>query len=78
MHATEPQPVPPPVSEAGFDGGAGAHPEEMRASLDLAIGRFVRLRATARATPAGLLATAILAAATLGPLLWFARSRRRC
>jgi hypothetical protein len=49
----------------------------MRATVDLAIGRAVSVRATARATPAGLATAALLVAAILIPLAWLASSRAR-
>jgi hypothetical protein len=55
---------------------AAPHPEEMRATIDLRIGKSVSLSATARATPAGLAAAALLVFAIQLPLLWFARRRR--
>ena len=41
---------------------AAPHPEEMKAVFDLTIGNTVSVKASVRTTPAGLLATAILAA----------------
>lgn len=49
------------------------HREEMRATFELTIGRSVSLRATARATPAGLAAAAGLAMAVLVPAIWICR-----
>ena len=59
------------------DGSATAapHPEEMKATVDLAIGGAISVRATARATPAGLATAALLVAAVLIPLVWLASSR---
>ena len=54
---------------------AAPHPEEMRASFNMAIGRSVSIAATARTTPAGLAATAVLLAAIFVPLAIIARSR---
>lgn len=56
---------------------AAPHPEEMKASIDLAVDDSVSIKATARATPAGLIAAALLAAAVLIPLVILARTRRR-
>ncbi len=64
------RPSPAPGSE-----GAAPHPEEMRASFNMAIGRSVSVGATARTTPAGLVATAVLLAAIFVPLAMIARSR---
>jgi hypothetical protein len=51
------------------------HPEEMKATIDLTIGRSVTVKASARATPAGLLTTALLVAAILIPMIWLTRTR---
>ena len=56
---------------------AAPHPEEMRAAVDLTIGKSASLKATARATPAGLAAAALLVAAILVPVVWLARARAR-
>lgn len=56
---------------------ASPHPEEMKASVELRIGNAVSVRATARATPAGLAATALLVSAILIPLVLLARTRTR-
>ncbi|MBN8909425.1 MAG: hypothetical protein J0H14_22230 [Alphaproteobacteria bacterium] len=53
---------------------AAPHPEEMRVTVDLRIGS-ASFRATARTTPAGLAATALLVAAILVPSLWLLRGR---
>ena len=41
---------------------AAAHPEEMKATVDLTIGNAVSVKATFRTTPAGLVAAAMLTA----------------
>ncbi|WP_410825779.1 hypothetical protein [Methylobacterium sp. sgz302003] len=64
--------MPPDSTEAG-----PSHPEEMRASVDLRIGEAIALKATARATPAGLVAVAVLMGAILVPVVWLARTRAR-
>ena len=46
---------------------AAPHPEEMKATFDLAIGNAVSVKAAVRTTPAGLVAAALLAAAVLFP-----------
>ena len=56
---------------------AAPHPEEMRAAVDLTIGKSVSIKATARATPAGLATAALLVAAILVPMVWLARARAR-
>ncbi len=58
-------------------GIAAPHPEEMKATVDLTIGKSVSIKATARATPAGLSAAALLIAAILIPMVWVARTRAR-
>ncbi|WP_165943579.1 hypothetical protein [Roseicella aquatilis] len=45
--------------------------------MDLRLGASVSIKATARATPAGLIAAALLASAVLVPLAWPARARAR-
>ena len=52
---------------------AAPHPEEMKATVDLAIGNSVSLKATVRTTPAGLVAAALLAAAVLIPTVSLAK-----
>jgi hypothetical protein len=52
------------------------HPEEMRATVELRFGKHVTLRATARTTPAGLVAAALLLTAILVPVMWGVRQRR--
>jgi hypothetical protein len=49
----------------------------MRAAVDLTIGKSVSIKATARATPAGLATAALLIAAILVPTVWLARTRSR-
>jgi len=56
---------------------AASHPEEMKATVDLHIGDSISITATARATPAGLIAAALLISAILIPLVWLARDRKR-
>lgn len=41
------------------------HPEEMRADFDLAIGKHINLKGTARVTPAGLICAGIAGVAVL-------------
>ncbi len=57
------------------DAGPPGHPEEMRASLNLRISKKIRLSATARATPAGIVAGAIALSALTVPLIWITRRR---
>jgi hypothetical protein len=64
-------------SEAVLDPSTAApHPEEMRTTVEIRIGSWFSLRATARATPAGLIATALLVTAILVPVLRFANRAR--
>jgi hypothetical protein len=53
----------------------GAHPEEMRGTVELRITDHVTLRASARATPAGLVGAAILLSAILVPAMLRRRYR---
>jgi hypothetical protein len=53
----------------------GAHPEEMRGTVALRITDHVTWRASARATPAGLVSLAILLSAILIPVMWNRRHR---
>jgi hypothetical protein len=55
---------------------ASPHPEEMRATVELRVSEHVTLRATARMTPAGLVAAALLLTAILVPVMWGMRQRR--
>jgi oxalate decarboxylase/phosphoglucose isomerase-like protein (cupin superfamily) len=54
---------------------AAAHPEEMKGSVELRITKHVTLKATARATPAGLVGAAMLLAAIMIPIMWTKRVR---
>jgi hypothetical protein len=56
---------------------AAPHPEEMKATLDLRIGNAVSVKASVRTTPAGLIGTAILAAAVLLPTVALAKALLR-
>jgi len=56
---------------------AAPHPEEMKATVYLRIGDSILITATARATPAGLIAAALLVSAILMPLVGLARDRAR-
>jgi hypothetical protein len=53
---------------------AAPHPEEMKATFDLAIGNALSVKAAVRTTPAGLVAAALLAAAVLFPVASLAMS----
>jgi hypothetical protein len=57
---------------------AAPHPEEMRATVRFRVGNSMSLDATARATPAGLIALGLLVTAIAAPLLILGkRSRAR-
>ena len=58
-------------------GTAAPHPEEMKATVHFAAGRWMVFDASARATPAGLVATALLVTALFVPLVVLARDRVR-
>lgn len=49
--------------------------EEMQAVVKLRIGNRIRLTASARATPAGVAAAALVTAAVMVPLIWITRRR---
>jgi hypothetical protein len=70
-----------PLREPGSDqlsaSTAAPHPEGMRTTIDLRVGKFVSLNVTARATPAGLAAVALIVAAALIPVVWLTKGRRR-
>jgi hypothetical protein len=53
---------------------AAPHPEEMKATIDLAIGNAVSVKAIVRTTSAGLIAAAMLAAAMLLPTASLAKA----
>ncbi|MCB8876236.1 hypothetical protein [Acidisoma silvae] len=67
--ATEAAAVPPTAESVP------THPEELRASVTLRIGDKISLSATARATPAGLVASALIVTAAMVPLIWITRRR---
>jgi hypothetical protein len=56
------------------------HPHEMRAEVNIRVGNAIALAASARATPAGLLATGLLVSAvtlSAAVLVWAARHPSR-
>jgi hypothetical protein len=55
---------------------AAPHPEEMKGTVSLNIGKWVSVTATGRATPAGFAFAALLACAVLVPLAMVARRPR--
>ena len=56
---------------------AAPHPEEMRASLAIRVGSGTVVEATARATPAGLVAVGVLVSAILLSTAVLVRAARR-
>ena len=56
---------------------ARVHPEEIRASVDLRIGKNVALRATVRTTPAGLVTAGVIVAAIVLSITVLVRAIRR-
>ena len=52
------------------------HPEEMRASGEIQIGKYINLKGTARVTPAGLICAGIASAAILLAAAALVRSSR--
>lgn len=55
-----------------------AHPEEIRVTVDLRIGNNLSLKATARTTPAGLVAAGIMVSAIILAVAALVRAVRRC
>lgn len=54
-------------------GRAALHPEEMTATTEIRVGDRFSWKATARATPAGLVSVALLVSAVLIPAMWLCR-----
>ena len=50
------------------------HPEEIKATVDLRLGDHVQLKATARATPAGLVATGLMVSSILMAVAFVVRA----
>src|SRR5215472_6877189 len=73
--------VPPmhePIAQAvGHAGSVPAHPEEIRATLKLRLGKRGRLNATLRSTPAGLVTAGIMTAAIFLSIAALVRAARR-
>jgi hypothetical protein len=73
----DPANEPHPDSGTLLDASTAApHPEEMRATVGLRIGNSVSLDATARATPAGLIAVGLLVTAIVTPVLILGKRNR--
>jgi hypothetical protein len=67
-----------PIAQAiGHAGSVPAHPEEIRATLKLRLGKRGRLNATFRTTPAGLVATGLMTAPIFLSIAAVARAARR-
>ena len=56
---------------------AAPHPEEMKFTIGVRLGDTFGLKGTARATPAGMVAGALLVSSILIPMAWLARERWR-
>jgi hypothetical protein len=69
--ASRPEELAAPESPA-----AAPHPEEMKGTVSLNIGKWISVTATGRATPAGFAFAALLACAILVPLSMAARRPR--
>jgi len=66
------------VTEAAEPGvSATAHPEEIKASVDLGIGKNVSFKATVRTTPAGLVAAGVMVAAVVLSITTLVRAARQ-
>jgi hypothetical protein len=68
------QPITQAVSQAA---GVPAHPEEIRAKVNLRLGKRSRLNATVRTTPAGLVSAGIMTAAIFLSIAALVRAARR-
>ena len=67
-----------PIAQAvGRAGSAPAHPEEIRATLKLRLGKRGRLNATLRTKPAGLVTAGIMTAAIFLSIAALVRAARR-
>jgi hypothetical protein len=67
-----------PIAQAlGHAGSFPAHPEEIRATLKLRLGKRGRLNATFRTTPAGLVTAGIMTAAIFLSIAALVRAARR-
>jgi hypothetical protein len=63
--------------ESTIDADIPAHPEEMKATYDLRVGKMISLKGSARITPAGVVTTGIaLSLVALAFGFAIARSRR--
>lgn len=67
-----------PIAQAvDHAGSIPAHPEEIRATLKLRLGKRGRLNATLRTTPAGLVTAGIMTAAIILSIAVLVRAARR-
>ena len=67
----------PITKSVGPAASGDAHPEEIRATVDLRIGNSLSLKATARTTPAGLVTTGIMVSAIILAVAALVRAARR-
>ena len=67
----------PTAQALGNAGVVPAHPEEIRATLKLRLGKHGRLNATFRTTPAGLVTAGIMTAAIFLSIAAVVRAARR-
>jgi hypothetical protein len=68
--------TPPQDRRLGY-AAASAHPEEIRARVRFRVGKSVSLNATARTTPAGLVAAGVMVAAIILSVAAVVRASRR-
>jgi hypothetical protein len=67
----------PIAQTVGHGGSVSAHPEEIKATLKLRLGKRGRLNATLRTTPAGLVSAGIMTAAIFLSIAALVRAARR-
>jgi hypothetical protein len=77
MQAGMPAMQEPITQTEGQAESAPVHPEEIRASVDLRIGKNVALKATVRTTPAGLVTAGVMVAAIVLSITVLVRAIRR-
>jgi hypothetical protein len=66
-----------PTAQTLGQASAAVHPEGIKASVDLRIGNSVSLKATVRATPAGLVTAGIMVSAIVLAVATLVRAARR-
>lgn len=67
----------PDTSPRTTDTDIPSHPEEMKATYDLRIGKFISLQGSARITPAGIVTTGITVALVALAVSLLSSDRRR-